>query len=76
MPLPESELARLKVSPEAMDAMALQLAGDRPDPNAPMTSPYEPLELYDPAKAQPAAGPSRLPYPLFAAADDESDLPF
>ena len=31
---------------------------------------------HDPAKAQPAAGPSRLPYPLFAAADDEADIPF
>ena len=59
-----------------MEAMAQQLAADKPDPDAPMTSPYEPLELYDPAKAQPAAGPSRLPYPLFAAADDEADIPF
>ena len=75
-PLSETELARLKVDPAAMEAMAQQLAADKPDPDAPMTSPYEPLELYDPAKAQPAAGPSRLPYPLFAAADDEADIPF
>ena len=73
--LTESELAQLGVAPAAMEAMTAQLEQDRPDPAAEMTSPYEPLDVYDPAQAQQPSQPTRLPHALFAPAPDE-DVPF
>ena len=73
--LTESELAQLGVAPEAMAAMTAQLEQDRPDPAAEMTTPYEPLDVYDPAQAQQPSQPTRPPHALFAPAPDE-DVPF
>ena len=70
-----SELARLSLPEEEKAAMTAQLEQDRPDPAAEMTSPYEPLDVYDPAQAQQPSQPTRLPHALFAPAPDE-DVPF